>query len=69
MTVDEAIELLKAEKAAGVKSIIVAWWQADMFDRADDEAWEQAADTVEHAHDWSATQEALAMTLNLYMSE
>ena len=69
MTIDEAIKLLKAEKAAGVKSVIMAWWQADMFGRADDEAWEHAADMVERKHDWSATQEDLAMSLDLYTSE
>ena len=69
MTVDEAIKLLKAEKAAGVKSVIMAWWQADMFGRSDDEAWEDAADVVERKHDWSSTHDDLAMSLDLYTSE
>jgi hypothetical protein len=69
MTIDEAIELLEAEKAAGVKSVIVAWWQADMFGRADDKSWEHAADIVERKHDWSSTHEGLAMSLDLYTSE
>jgi hypothetical protein len=69
MTVDEAIELLKAEKKTGVKSVIMAWWNADMFDRADDEAWEHAADIVERKHDWSSTHDDLAMSLDLYTSE
>jgi len=69
MTIDEAIELLQAEKAAGTKSVILAWWNADMFSRQDDEAWEHAAEMVERKHDWSATQEDLAMTLDLYTSE
>jgi hypothetical protein len=69
MTIDEAIALLESEKAAGVKSIIVAWWQADMFSRADDEAWEHAAALVERKHDWSSTHEDLQMTLDLYTSE
>ena len=69
MTIDEAIELLKAEKKAGVKSVIVAWWQADMFGRSDDEAWEHAAEMVERKHDWSSTQEDLQMTLDLFTNE
>lgn len=69
MTIDEAIKLLKAEKAAGVKSVIMAWWQADMFGRDDDEAWEHAAEMVESKHDWSSTHDDLAMSLDLYTSE
>jgi hypothetical protein len=69
MTIDEAIELLKSEKAAGVKSVIVAWWTADMFDRTDDDAWDHDAALVERKQDWSSTQEALQMTLDLYTSE
>lgn len=69
MTIDEAIELLNAEKKAGVKSVILAWWNADMFDRADDDAWESDAAVVERKQDWSSTQEALQMTLDLYTSK
>lgn len=69
MTIDEAIDLLKKEKKTGTKSVIIAWWSADMFGRTDDEAWENAADTVERKHDWSNTQEDLEMTLDLYTSE
>lgn len=69
MTIDEAIETLKAEKQSGTKSVILAWWNADMFGRQDDEAWEQAADVVERKHDWSSTHEDLQMTLDLYTSE
>jgi len=69
MTVDEAIENLKAAKKSGTKSVILAWWNADMFGRQDDETWEHAADTVERKHDWSSTQESLQMTLDLYTSE
>jgi hypothetical protein len=69
MTIDEAIETLEAEKQSGTKSVILAWWNADMFGRQDDEAWEHAADTVERKHDWSSTHEDLQMTLNLYTSE
>jgi hypothetical protein len=69
MTIDEAIENLKAEKRRGTKSVIIAWWNADQFGRADDETWEHAADVVERKHDWSGTHDDLSMTLDLYTSE
>lgn len=69
MTIDEAIATLKAEKKRGTKSVIIAWWNADMFDRPDDDAWEHAADLVERKHDWSSTHDDLRMTLDLYTSE
>lgn len=69
MTIDEAIETLKAEKRSGTKSVIIAWWNADMFGRQDDEAWEHAADVVERKHDWSSTHDDLQMTLDMYTSE
>ena len=64
MTIDEAIELLEAEKAAGVKSIIAAWWCADMFNRADDEEWQYDAEFIEQKMDWSSTHEDLQYMLN-----
>jgi hypothetical protein len=69
MTIDEAIARLNQEKKAGIKSVIVAWWDAGMFGRIDDEAWEHAAEVVERKHDWSSTHEDLQMTLDLYTSE
>lgn len=69
MTIDEAIERLKAEKKAGIKSVIIAWWDAGMFGRIDDEAWEHAADLADRKHDWSSTHEDLQMTLDMYTSE
>jgi hypothetical protein len=69
MTIDEAIKNLQAEKRSGTKSVIIAWWNADMFNRPDDEAWEQAADVVERKHDWSSTHDDLAMALDMYTSE
>ena len=69
MTIDEAIENLKDAKKRGVKSVILAWWDALDFSRQDDEAWEHAADLVERKHDWSSTHDDLAMTLDLYTSE
>ena len=47
MTVDEAIENLKAAKKRGVKNIVLAYWEADQFDREDDDVWADAADRIE----------------------
>jgi hypothetical protein len=69
MTIDEAIENLKDAKKRGVKSIIMAWWDALEFSRQDDEAWEHAADLVERKMDWSGTHDDIAMTLDLYTNE
>lgn len=69
MTIDEAIRRLNQEKQAGIKSVIIAWWDAGMFGRIDDEAWEHAADMVDRKHDWSSTHEDLQMTLDMYTSE
>lgn len=69
MTIDEAIRLLQSEKAAGVKSVIIAWWDAGMFGRIDDETWAHAAEMVERKHDWSSTHEDLQSALDLYTSE
>ena len=69
MTIDEAIERLNQEKKAGIKSVIIAWWDAGMFGRIDDEAWEHAAALVDRKHDWSSTHEDLQTTLDLYTCE
>jgi len=69
MTIDDAIENLKDAKSRGVKSIILAWWDALQFSRQDDDAWEHAASVVEDKHDWSATHEDLQMTLDMYTNE
>ena len=66
MTVDEAIERLKAVKKSGVKNIIAAWWFADQFDREDDDVWAEAAERVERKMDWSGTHDDISVLLELY---
>lgn len=66
MTVDEAIENLKDAKKRGVKNIVLAYWEADQFDRADDDVWADAADRVERKMDWSATHEDIHLLIDLY---
>jgi hypothetical protein len=69
MTVDEAIENLKDAKKRGVKSVLLAYWEADQFDREDNDEWEHAAELVERKMDWSRTCDDIAMTLDLYTNE
>lgn len=63
MTINEAIQNLQAAKKRGVKNIILAWWSADQFDRADDETWASDAEKIDEDFDWSATHEDLLMSL------
>lgn len=65
MTIDEAIENLKAEKRRGTKSVLIAWWNADQFQREDNDEWAEAADLIERKHDWSGTHEELSVAVNL----
>lgn len=53
MKIEDAIKQLQAAKNRGTKSIIFAYWEADMFEREDDWAWESDAETVEDRMDWS----------------
>lgn len=69
MTIDDAIRNLKSAKRSGVKSIILAWWAADMFDRPDDAAWEEATEIIEDKVDWSATHSDLQHALDLHTGE
>jgi hypothetical protein len=66
MTINEAIDNLKAAKKRGVKSVILAYWEADQFGQEDNDEWAHAADLVERKIDWSETHDDIAMTLNLY---
>jgi hypothetical protein len=66
MTIDDAIERLKAAKKSGVKNIIAAWWFADQFDREDDDVWAEAAERVERKMDWSPTHDDISTLLELY---
>lgn len=57
MTVDDAIKMLQSAKAAGVKNIIAALWDAAAFGRVDDEEWAHDALFVEDKMDWSYAHE------------
>ena len=64
MTIDEAIKNLEAAKTRGVKSIVFAWWSADMFGRADDKKWKADSEWVEHRMDWSYAHDQMTDILN-----
>lgn len=55
MTIDDAIKNLQDAKESGVKNIILAWWDAGMFHRPDDESWAHDAELVDRKMDWSMT--------------
>lgn len=69
MTIDEAIENLKAAKESGVKNIIAAWWFADQFQREDDDVWAEAAERVEQKMDWSYAHEDIRELIELVDEE
>jgi len=47
MTIDEAIENLKLVKKKGVKSLVLAYWTAEDFNRNDDAQWADDSKTIE----------------------
>lgn len=55
MTIDEAIERLKEAKDEGVKNIILAFWDAEMFQTKDDAEWAKKTDHIDMEFDWSQT--------------
>lgn len=71
MTIDEAIKNLKDAKKRGVKSIVLAWWDAKMFDRKDNKEWEADAEYLEDQMDWSHAHDQMSdlLELDMYTSE
>ncbi len=69
MTIDKAIELLQAEKAAGGKNIIAAWWLADQFQRADDEKWAADVEQIDDKFDWSSTHDDILYCLESLLTD
>jgi hypothetical protein len=64
MTIDEAIERLKEAKDEGVKNIILAFWDAEMFQTEDDVEWGEKVDDLEMNFDWSNTYSELETYLD-----
>lgn len=59
MKIEKAIEMLKEAQKHGAKNIILAYWEADMFERKDDESWEIDSEYVENEMDWSMTHDRI----------
>jgi hypothetical protein len=53
MKIEKAIEMLQEAQKSGTKSIVLAYWEAEMFDRKDDESWEAESEWIENDMDWS----------------
>lgn len=64
MTIDDAIKMLTESKEAGVKSIILAFWEAESFELSDDDIWESVSGSIEDNMDWSYTHDCLSEILN-----
>ena len=59
MKIKQAIKELQELEKNGVKNIILAFWEADDFDREDDKSWAEDVEIVDDSFDWSATHEDL----------
>ena len=59
MKIKQAIKELQELEKNGVKNIILAFWEADNFDREDDKDWAEDVEIVDDSFDWSATHEDL----------
>jgi hypothetical protein len=68
MKVRELIDALQRNYAPD-EAIVVAWWDKEHFDAAENlstEEWAQAAEYMDEM-DWSYTHDALEYTLNEYL--
>ena len=65
MKIDDAIKSLLEVKKRGVKNIIFAHWEADLFDKQDDKDWEFLCDFIDDKMDWSSTFDSIEATMNV----
>lgn len=65
MKIEDAIKQLKQRKDKGVKSIVLAYWEADMFDQKDNDKWEDMASIIEDQMDWSMAHDQMSQILDL----
>jgi hypothetical protein len=59
MKIEDAIKILQGDQERGVKSIIFAYWDAEVFGRQDDDEWEGIAEYVEDQMDWSNAHDSM----------
>ena len=64
MKIDDAIKALIEVKKRGVKNIIFAHWEADLFDKQDDKDWEWLCNFIDDKMDWSSTFDSIAATMD-----
>jgi hypothetical protein len=65
MKIDDAIKSLLEVKKRGVKNIIFAHWEADLFDKVDDKDWEFLCDFIDDKMDWSSTFDSIEATMDV----
>ena len=64
MKIDDAIKSLMEVKKRGVKNIIFAHWEADLFDKVDDKDWEWLCNFIDDKMDWSSTFDSIEATMD-----
>jgi hypothetical protein len=64
MKIDDAIKSLMEVKKRGVKNIIFAHWEADLFDKEDDKDWEWLCNFIDDKMDWSSTFDTIEATMD-----
>lgn len=64
MKIDDAIKALIEVKKRGVKNIIFAHWEADLFDKEDDKDWEWLCNFIDDKMDWSSTFDTIEATMD-----
>ena len=65
MKIDDAIKALIEVKKRGVKNIIFAHWEADLFDEKDDKDWEIICEHIDSNMDWSSTFDSISQSMDL----
>lgn len=65
MKIDDAIKSLIEVKKRGVKNIIFAHWEADLFDKQDDKDWETICEHIDSNMDWSSTFDSISQSMDL----
>jgi hypothetical protein len=65
MKIDDAIKSLIEVKKRGVKNIIFAHWEADLFDEKDDKDWEVICEHIDKEMDWGNAYDNIVAVMDL----
>ena len=68
MKIEKAIEMLQQEQKSGTKSIVFAYWKAELFGKEDDESWEAESEWIENDMDWSRAHDQMCDLLELQLT-